>query len=97
MVFDLTCTGDDGAKFLIEVQRSHQATFKKRMLYYACKLIADQAPKGRRAEWNYQISEVYQIVLMDGFAMPGGSDGRYLHNIALCNRESGEFFYRSWA
>ncbi len=94
VVFDLTCTGDDGARFLIEVQRSHQAAFKKRMLYYVSKLIADQAPKGRRAEWNYQVSEVYQIVLMDGFAMPGGSDGRYLHDIALCNRESGEVFYR---
>ncbi len=32
--------------------------------------LADQAPKGNRRAWNYAISEVYIIVLMDGFRMP---------------------------
>lgn len=93
VTLDLTCTSDDGSQFHIEVQRISQQFLKKRMLYYICKIISDQAPKGRRSDWNYGISEVYQIVLMDGFAMPGGSDGRYLHDIALCNVESGEIFY----
>lgn len=64
------------------------------MLYYGSKLISDQAPKGRRKEWNYALPEVYVIVLMDGFSMPVDSnDGRYLHDICLCNRDTGRVFY----
>ena len=42
---------------------------------------------------NYAISEVYVIVLMDGFTFPDSSKERYLHDICLCNRENGEVFY----
>ncbi len=41
VIFDLTCTTDDGSQFIIEVQRSDQNNLKQRMLYYGCKLIAD--------------------------------------------------------
>lgn len=93
VIFDLTCTGDDGSQFLIEVQRTDQSNLKKRMLYYSSKLIADQAPKGRRSEWGYKISEVYVIVLLDGFSLTDSKRGEYLHDICLCNRETGEVFY----
>ncbi len=64
------------------------------MLYYGSKLIADQAPNGGRREWYYSISEVYVIVLMDGFAMPGADgDKSYLHDICLCNKDTGKIFY----
>jgi len=92
-IFDLTCTGHDGETFLIEVQRSSQGNMKQRMLYYASRLISDMAPKGKRKVWNYGISEVYVIVLMDGFTLPGNTDGRYLRDICLCNRENGKVFY----
>ncbi len=89
VIFDLTCTAESGEQFIIEVQRSSQVNLKRRMLYYGSKLIADQAPKGGRREWNYNISEVYVIVLMDGFAMPGADgDKKYLHDICLCNRDT---------
>lgn len=94
VIFDLTCTAIDGEVFIIEVQRSGQINLKRRMLYYGSKRIADEAPKGKRKEWDYAIPEVYVIVLMDGFAMPGGGHGdRYLHDICLCNRDTGEVFY----
>ncbi len=94
VIFDLTCTADNGEQFIIEVQRSNQANLKRRMLYYGSKLIADQAPKGNRKAWNYGISEVYVIVLMDGFAMPDDGEGmRFLHDICLCNRDTGKIFY----
>lgn len=64
------------------------------MLYYSSKLIADQAPKGNRRAWNYEISEVYIIVLMDGFAMPDAGEEKYfLHDICLCYRDYGKIFY----
>ncbi|SEK54044.1 Rpn family recombination-promoting nuclease/putative transposase [Parapedobacter koreensis] len=94
VIFDLTCTASNGEQFIIEVQRSAQVNLKRRMLYYGSKLISDQAPKGKRKEWNYAISEVYVIVLMDGFGMPDGvGDGRCLHDICLCNRDTGKVFY----
>jgi predicted transposase/invertase (TIGR01784 family) len=92
-IFDLICTGQDGETFLIEVQRSSQGSLKQRMLYYASRLISDMAPKGKRHVWNYAVSEVYVIVLMDGFTLPESSGKRYLHDICLCNRENGEVFY----
>lgn len=93
VIFDLTCTASNGEQFIIEVQRTAQINLKRRMLYYGSKLIADRAPRGRRKEWDYAIPEVYVIVLMDGFGMPGGDENRYVHDICLCNRDTGEVFY----
>ncbi|WP_294349363.1 Rpn family recombination-promoting nuclease/putative transposase [uncultured Sphingobacterium sp.] len=94
VIFDLTCTADNGERFIIEVQRTSQVNLKKRMLYYSSKLISDQAPKGNRRAWNYAISEVYIIVLMDGFAMPDAGEEKYfLHDICLCYRDHGKIFY----
>lgn len=94
VVLDLTCTASGGEKFVIEVQRTSHANFKQRILYYGSKLIADQAPKGNRREWAYGISEVYVVVLMDGFSMPGEpASDQYLHDVCLCNRKTGSVFY----
>ena len=94
VIFDLTCTASNGEQFIIEVPRTAQINLKRRMLYYGSKLISDQAPKGKRKEWNYAIPEVYVIVLMDGFPMPGSDDDeRYLHDVCLCNRDTGKVFY----
>lgn len=96
VIFDLTCTAENGEKFIIEVQRSSQINLKRRMLYYGSKLIADQAPKGKRREWNYAITEVYVIMLMDGFPMPDAHDSEtFLHDICLCNRDTGRIFYEN--
>lgn len=59
VAFDLLCRGEQGERFLIEVQRSKQKYFKERALFYASKLIVEQAPRGKRKEWKYNISEVY--------------------------------------
>jgi len=94
VVFDLSCTGGNGEKFVIEVQRSSHVNFKRRMLYYGCKLISDQAPKGKRHAWNYAISEVYVIVLLDSFSLSDAkSSGKWFHDICLCNRITGSVFY----
>lgn len=96
VIFDLTCTAENGEQFIIEVQRSRQINLKRRMLYYSSKLIADQAPKGDRRGWDYAISEIYVIVLMDGFPMPDSAEEEkdgVLHDICLCYRDSGKIFY----
>ena len=57
----------------------------------ACLSFAER--EKRLSKMNYAISEVYVIVLMDGFTFPDSSKERYLHDICLCNRENGEVFY----
>ena len=90
-IFDLVCTGPEGEKFIIEVQRARQENFKKRSLFYTSRLISNQAPKGRRATWGYDISEVYLVALLDGFTVTDSTDP--LHHVYLCERSSGKVFY----
>ncbi|GHE30211.1 Rpn family recombination-promoting nuclease/putative transposase [Sphingobacterium griseoflavum] len=98
VIFDLLCSTEAGEHFLIEVQRSTHLNLKRRMLYYGSKLIADSAPRGQRRSWDYAISAVYVVVLLDGFPIPGGGSGAdYLQEICLCNRRTGEVFYEEMA
>ena len=92
-IFDLLCTGENGEQFIIEVQRSKQSNFKKRALFYTSRLISGQAPKGKRAEWNYDVREVYLVALLDGFTLEDTPETAYLHDICLCYRNSGAVFY----
>ncbi len=92
-IFDLLCTGDKGEQFLIEIQRAKQGYFKERALFYTSRLISDQAPKGKRNAWAYNIAEVYFIALLEDFTLDGTPDDKYLHDICLCDRDTGEIFY----
>jgi predicted transposase/invertase (TIGR01784 family) len=93
VIFDLLCTGDKGERFLIEVQRGQPGRFKERALFYTSRLISDQAPRGKRAEWGYDIDEVYFVAILEDFILDDSPANRYLHDICLCNRDTGEIFY----
>jgi len=94
VIFDLFCTGENGEEFVIEMQTSSHANFKNRMLYYASRLVADQAEKDEDRKWNYDISEVYVVVLMDGFFLPGEEKRNgFLHRVSLCNEDTGKVFH----
>ncbi len=92
-IFDLLCTAANGEQFLIEVKRGRQDNFKERALFYTSRLISDQAPKGRRSAWGYNLTEVYLIALLEDFTLAGSAEQEYLHDICLCNRDTGKIFY----
>jgi len=92
VIFDLTCTDENGDRFVIEIQRTSQANLKKRMLVYGSRIVTDQVPDGERSLWNYDLKGACVIVLMDGFGMPGGSNGNTVHDICLCDRDTKEVF-----
>ncbi|MCW2264017.1 MULTISPECIES: Rpn family recombination-promoting nuclease/putative transposase [Sphingobacterium] len=96
VIFDLVVQISTGEEIIIEMQTSTQTNLKQRMLYYASKVISDTAPKGNRKAWAYAIPEVYTIVLMDGFHMPGVDRNTYFHDTCLCNRDSGQIFYEGF-
>ena len=91
MIFDLTCTGQDGEQFIIEVQRIHQQYFRDRAVYYSSRLIHDQAPQG--GNWNYSLKEVYFIGLMDSVLEDSDTE-EYLHHVRLSYEKSGKEFYK---
>ena len=92
-IFDLTCTGQNGERMIIEVQRGRQANFKQRAIYYTSQMIAGQAPRGKRAAWAYQLPEVYLIALLEDFSVETTDNGRYVQDICLINRDTGKVFY----
>jgi len=92
-IFDLLCTGDNSEQFIIEVQRGRQGRFKERALFYTSRLISGQAPKGKRAEWGYDITGVYLVALLEDFTLDDSEPGTYLHDVCLCNRNTGKIFY----
>jgi predicted transposase/invertase (TIGR01784 family) len=92
-IFDLLCTGDNGEQFLIEIQRGRRGRFKERALFYASRLVSDLAPKGNRTEWAYDIAEVYFVALLEDFTLENTPADKYVHDICLCNRDTGEIFY----
>ena len=91
MIFDLTCTGQDGEQFIIEVQRIHQQYFKDRAVYYSSRLIHEQAPKG--GKWDYSLKEVYFIGLMD-CVLEDSDPSEYLHRVKFAYEKSGREFYK---
>lgn len=90
-IYDLTCTGQDGEQFIIEVQRIHQLYFRDRSIYYTSALIHDQGPKGKK-QWDFQLKEVYLIGLMD-FSFEDSRPDIYLHRVRLTDEATGSVFY----
>jgi predicted transposase/invertase (TIGR01784 family) len=92
-VFDLLCTGDQGERFIIEVQHSKPVNFKKRGIYYTSRLISEQAVKGQVKNWQYDISEVYFVAVLEQQSDLNPGSDRFIHDACLCYRDTGEIFY----
>ena len=92
-IFDISCTGAEGERFVIEVQRGKQVNFKQRAIFYTSMLAAGLAPKGRRSEWGYGLQEIYLVALLEDFFIGPDNDGSYVQDIYLTNRRTGKVFY----
>ncbi|HEX5552010.1 MAG TPA: Rpn family recombination-promoting nuclease/putative transposase [Chitinophagaceae bacterium] len=89
-IYDLTCTGKDGEKFIIEVQRVNQPFFKDRAVYYTSAVIRKQGLRGKK--WNYGLKEVYFIGLMD-FSFKDSAPDQYLRRVQLYGENEKQPFY----
>jgi predicted transposase/invertase (TIGR01784 family) len=90
-ICDLTCTGNKGERFIIEVQKVHKEYFKDRTIFYVSSLIDELGMPGR--VWDYELPEVYFIALMD-FTFKDSRTGRYLHWVHLREDDLPEIFYK---
>ncbi len=67
--FDLLCENESGEKFVVEVQNYPQEFYNKRSVYYASRVVLDQANEESREQraqekyWNYFFKPVYVVSL----------------------------------
>ena len=61
-IFDVFCEGANGEQFIVEMQRTRQAFFKDRSLFYATFPIQEQSTRG---DWDYQLPAVYSVSVLD--------------------------------
>jgi predicted transposase/invertase (TIGR01784 family) len=88
-IFDIYCESITGEKFIVEIQKAKQNYFKDRSVYYATFPIQEQAIKG---EWNYKLTSVYTIGILDFIFDEHKNDETFLHIVELKNQKC-EVFY----
>jgi len=88
-IFDLYCIGDNGERFIVEMQKAKQNWFKDRSVYYASFPIQEQAKKN---EWNYKLDPVYSIGILDFIFDDHKKEKELLHIVELKNQHC-EVFY----
>ena len=89
-VFDVYCEGENGEKFLVEMQRGEQQFFKDRSLFYTTFPIREQASKGKG--WDYELKSVYTVGILN-FTFDNSSDEYYHHEVKLVDIRTKEVFY----
>jgi len=88
-IFDLYCIGDNGERFIVEMQKAKQNFFKDRSVFYASFPIQEQ---GKRNKWNYKLDPVYSIGILDFIFDDHKDDDELLHVVELKNQR-GDVFY----
>ena len=90
-IFDIFCESESGERFIVEMQKNKQTYFLDRTLYYSTLPIVDQAQKG--AEWDYKLSAVYVVAVMEFNLNLDGISDQCLHHVKLVELESNKVFY----
>ncbi|MEZ4963272.1 MAG: Rpn family recombination-promoting nuclease/putative transposase [Saprospiraceae bacterium] len=88
-IFDLYCTGVDGEKFIVEMQKAKQNFFKDRSVFYASFPIQEQEKK---SEWDYKLEPVYFVGILDFIFDDHKHEEELLHLVELKNQRC-EVFY----
>ena len=87
-IFDLYCENDKGEKFIVELQRAKQEFFKERSIFYASRVIEEQAERG---SWDYNWQAVYTIAIMD-FEFSGMGHHNVKSDVILYDQENQQQF-----
>jgi predicted transposase/invertase (TIGR01784 family) len=90
-VFDIHCENDKGEKFIVEIQKSKQAFFKDRTLYYSTFPIIQQAIPG---DWNFELKAIYTSAILNFVFEDGKNDpDKYRYDVMLTDIETHKIFY----
>ena len=90
-IFDLYCENEKGEKFIVELQKTKQAFFKDRALYYSTFPIAEQAIPG---DWNFELKAVYTIAILNFIFEENKNDtDKYRYDVMLTDIDTHKIFY----
>lgn len=89
-IFDLYCTNQKGERFIVEMQKTKQAFFKDRALYYSTFPIREQ---GLQNEWNFELKAVYTIAILDFSFNEDQDNNKVRHEVKLTDIDTNEVFY----
>ncbi|MGK0365350.1 MAG: putative transposase/invertase (TIGR01784 family) [Saprospiraceae bacterium] len=88
-IFDLYCVGDNGERFIVEMQKAKQKYFKDRSVFYTSFLIQEQSKKNK---WDYKLEPVYSVAILD-FIFDDHKDEEELLHIVELKDQRNEVFY----
>ena len=91
-IFDVYCEGENGEKFIVEMQNAYQEFFKDRSLFYFTFPIREQAVKG--SDWDFQLNHVYTVALLNFDMKDEAFDADAIcHYVKLCDTTTHKVFY----
>ena len=91
-IFDVYCEGENGEKFIVEMQNAYQEFFKDRSLFYSTFPIREQAVKG--SDWDFKLSHVYTVALLNFDMKEEAFDQESIcHYVKLCDTTTHKVFY----
>ena len=91
-IFDVYCEGENGEKFIVEMQNAYQTYFKDRSLFYSTFPIREQAPKGD--DWDFKLNHVYTVALLNFSMNDDAFDKEKIrHHVQLCDTATHKVFY----
>lgn len=88
-IFDLYCVGENGERFIVEMQKAKQNFFKDRGVYYSSFPIQEQAKKG---DWNYQLAAVYLVGILDFTFSEDEAEREVRHEVQLKDQKCRVFY-----
>ena len=91
-IFDVYCEGENGEKFIVEMQNAYQTYFKDRALFYSTFPIREQAPKG--SDWDFKLNHIYTVALLNFNMNEDAFDKEKIrHHVQLCDTATHKVFY----
>lgn len=91
-IFDVYSEGENGEKFIVEMQNAYQEFFKDRSLFYFTFPIREQAVKG--SDWDFQLNHVYTVALLNFNMKDEAFDADAMcHYVKLCDTTTHKVFY----
>lgn len=88
-IFDIYCQGENGERFIVEIQKAKQNFFKDRSIFYASFPIRDQAMKGA---WDFQLAPIYSIGILDFIFDDHKYEDTLIHTVELKDQHCNVFY-----
>ena len=92
-IFDVYCEGENGEKFIVEMQNAYQEFYKDRALFYSTYPIREQALKG--SDWDFKLTRVYTVALLNFDMKEEAFDSNTIsHTVKLCDIDTNKVLYQ---